>query len=408
MESEPLAGKRMPPAHVLTVPDFALVVLLGRSAAHSARFAARHFRPREVVVPPEGSFRRGGGAPPDPRWQTLREAASARLRRRGLTVLATAGGSPEERRAHVQLARRHHALPVAVILDAEVAPGQLEREGFRQVHLLAAEAEAVSVRRRPLWSDRREEPGPFDIIGDVHGCADELEALLDDLGYRVCYHEGDAGRTCTVTPPHGRKAVFVGDLVDRGPRIPDVLRLVMSMVAAGTGLCAIGNHDDKLLRWLRGADVKVSHGLEASIEQLEREPPAFRARAERFLSQLPDHYWLDDGRLCVAHAGLTEELIGRASGTVRAFALYGDTTGERDRYGLPVRGDWAAHYRGDTRVVYGHTPVLTSRWRNNTLCLDTGCVFGGSLTALRYPEDELVSVPARRTWFEPLRPFGTQ
>jgi protein phosphatase len=90
---------------------------------------------------------------------------------------------------------------------------------------------------------------------------------------------------------------------------------------------------------------------------------------------------------------------------VRTFALYGETTGETDQFGLPVRYPWATDYRGRATVLYGHTPVPTPEWVNDTLCLDTGCVFGGRLTALRYPERELVSVAARQTYYEPARPF---
>ena len=113
-----------------------------------------------------------------------------------------------------------------------------------------------------------------------------------------------------------------------------------------------------------------------------------------FLDGLVSHYVLDGGRLVVAHAGLQAEMHGRASAAVRAFALYGETTGETDEFGLPVRYPWAQDYRGQAAVVYGHTPVPEPDWVNNTICIDTGCVFGGRLTALRYPERELVSVPA--------------
>src|SRR5207244_8184363 len=105
-----------------------------------------------------------------------------------------------------------------------------------------------------------------------------------------------------------------------------------------------------------------------------------------------------DGRLVVAHAGMKESMPGRGSGVVRAFALFGETTGETDAYGLPIRYNWAAEYRGRALVVYGHTPTPEPEWLNNTICIDTGCVFGGRLTALRYPEKELVSVPAARTY----------
>ncbi len=199
--------------------------------------------------------------------------------------------------------------------------------------------------------------------------------------------------------------MFLGDLVDRGPDTPGVLRLVMGMAAAGSALCVAGNHEAKLLRALRGANVQRSHGLDASLEQLAAETPEFRAEAEQFIDGLISHYVLDGGNLVVAHAGLIERYHGRASGRVREFCLYGQTTGETDSYGLPVRYPWAAEYRGRATVLYGHTPVPAPEWVNNTLCLDTGCVFGGRLTALKYPERAVVSVPAAREYHPAARPF---
>src|SRR5204863_2243151 len=118
------------------------------------------------------------------------------------------------------------------------------------------------------------------------------------------------------------------------------------------------------------------------------------------------HFVLDDGKLVVAHAGMKEIMQGRGSGAVRDFALYGETTGETDEFGLPVRYNWAAEYHGVAQVVYGHTPVPQPEWLNRTINIDTGCVFGGKLSALRYPEGELVSVPARRVYAVPARPLA--
>jgi polynucleotide kinase-phosphatase len=200
--------------------------------------------------------------------------------------------------------------------------------------------------------------------------------------------------------------VFVGDLVDRGPDTPGVLRLVMGMVEAGHALCVPGNHENKLVRALSGRKVQLKHGIAESLEQLAGESEEFRSRVVEFCRGLVSHYVLDGGRLVVAHAGLKEEYQGRASGRVRSFAMYGETTGETDEYGLPVRYPWAEEYRGSAMVLYGHTPTVEPEWVNNTLCLDTGCVFGGELTALRYPEREIVSVPAERVWYEPAKPLG--
>lgn len=249
--------------------------------------------------------------------------------------------------------------------------------------------------------DRRELTGPLDIVGDVHGCADELELLLAQLGYRVEW----AGKDVAVMPPPDRTLVFVGDLVDRGPRIADVLRIAMTMAEQGTALCVEGNHENKLSRWLGGAKVKTGHGLQMSIDQLEAETPAFRAKAKAFIDSLPPYLWLDGGNLVVAHAGLREDMIGETGGKIRSFALYGDTSGETDGYGLPVRRNWALEHDGEPAIVYGHVAAPDVQAVNNTWCLDTGCCFGGRLTALRWPERELASVPAAREYFTPARPL---
>src|SRR5438105_5327935 len=159
------------------------------------------------------------------------------------------------------------------------------------------------------------------------------------------------------------------------------------------------------MRKLKGRDVQLTHGLADSIEQLDKETPEFKQTVAQFQDGLVSHYILDDGKLVVAHAGMKAEVQGRGSGKVRDFALYGETTGETDEFGLPVRFNWAAEYRGQAMVVYGHTPVPDPEWLNGTVNIDTGCVFGGKLTALRYPEREFVSVPAARTYCEPARPF---
>lgn len=429
------------PGRTITVPEFSMVVLVGASGSGKSTFARRHFAATEIL----SSDACRGMVGDDENDQTVTPDAFAllgtildlRLKNRRIAVVDATNVRSEDRQRLVTVARRWHALPVAIVLD----PGEdvcrrhnagradrdfgphvirnqhaalkrglrgLEREGFRHVHHLhsAAEIDAAVVERQRLWTDRRDEKGPFDIIGDVHGCADELETLLGRLGYAVSRTEEAGEPRYRVTPPAGRKAVFVGDLVDRGPRVADTLAIVMDMVADGHALCVLGNHEAKLEKWLGGRDVKVAHGLDTSIADLSAASDAFRARAKRFIEGLISHYLLDGGRLAVAHAGLKAEMMGRASGVIRGFCLFGDTTGEIDAFGLPIRQNWAAEYRGETRVVYGHTPLLEAEWLNNTLCIDTGCVFGGKLTALRYPELEIVSVPAARVHVEPIRPLG--
>ena len=421
----------------LAVPELSLVVLIGVSGSGKSTFGRAHFRPTEVV---SSDFCRGivaddendQSATPQA-FALLEYIVGLRLAAGRLTVVDATNVQPDARKKLVAVAREHDVLPVAIVLDlperlcSERNAGRperdfgehvirrqrdqlrrglkgLQREGFRTVHVLRTpdEVSDAVVTRTRLYNDLRTETGPFDVIGDIHGCRAELETLLADLGYAVIRDED--GRA-TGAHHDERRAMFVGDLVDRGPDTPGVLRLVMGMVAAGDALCVPGNHENKLLRALRGRNVQVTHGLAESLEQLAAEPSAFRSEVERFLDGLISHYVLDGGNLVVSHAGILERYQGRASGRVREFCLYGQTTGETDEYGLPVRFPWAEEYRGRAMVLYGHTPVPTPEWVNNTLCLDTGCVFGGRLTALRYPERELVSVPAERVYYEPARPF---
>ena len=426
----------------IAIPELCLVALIGPTGSGKSSFAASHFKPTEVVssdacramVVDDATDQT---ATPDA-FALLNFIAATRLRGGRLTVIDATSVQPQARKSLVALAREHDCLPVAIVLNMpealclarnrersdrnfgpQVVRRQaeqlrrslrgLKREGFRHVFVLNSpeEVESATVERVPLWVNLQHEHGPFDIIGDVHGCYDELTLLLQRLGYGLETRAGNDGETVlSATHPEGRKAVFVGDLVDRGPGVARVLDLVMGMVSDGVALCVAGNHESKLLRKLRGRDVQVSHGLAESMEQLEQESPAFRQRVAEFLDGLISHYVLDDGGLVVAHAGMKPEYQGRASARVRDFCLYGETTGETDEFGLPVRANWAAGYRGRAMVVYGHTPVMEPTWLNNTINIDTGCVFGGRLTALRYPEKELVSVPAVQVHYEPVRPLG--
>jgi protein phosphatase len=421
----------------LTVPELSLVVLIGVTGSGKSTFARNHFGPTEVI---SSDFCRGLVADDENDQSATQDAfdvlhyiAGKRLAAGRLTVIDATNVQPDARKRLVALAREHDVLPVAIVLDvpervciernltrpdrdfgAHVIRRQrdqlrrglkgLQREGFRGVHALRGtdEIAAATIERTKLFNDLRHESGPFDIIGDVHGCRAELESLLAELGYTITRDDG--GRAVDAQHPE-RRAVFVGDLVDRGPDTPGVLRLAMGMVEAGHAFCVQGNHENKLLRAMKGRNVQITHGLAESLAQLAAEPDDFRAQAQKFVDGLISHYVLDGGGLVVSHAGLIERYQGRASGRVREFCLYGQTTGETDEYGLPVRYPWAEEYRGRAMVVYGHTPVPTPEWLNNTLCVDTGCVFGGRLTALRYPEREIVSVPAERVHYTPAKPF---
>ncbi|GAB2978221.1 polynucleotide kinase-phosphatase [Streptomyces pseudoechinosporeus] len=426
MTSNDTKGRTLP------VTDLSLVVLIGASGSGKSTFARRHFKPTEVI---SSDFCRGLVADDEndqsasgDAFDVLHYIAGKRLAAGRRTVVDATSVQQESRKQLVELAKKYDVLPIAIVLDVpeEVCAERnaaredragmprrviqrhirelrrsvrhLEREGFRKVHILRGveEAESASIRTEKRFNDLTHLAGPFDIIGDIHGCAAELDSLLGKLGYVDGVH------------PEGRTAVFVGDLVDRGPDSPGVLRRVMAMVTSGDALCVPGNHENKYGRHLKGRKVQHTHGLAETIEQMEGESEEFKKQVREFIDGLVSHYVLDGGRLVVCHAGLPEKYHGRTSGRVRSHALYGDTTGETDEFGLPVRYPWAEEYRGRAAVVYGHTPVPTATWLNNTICLDTGAVFGGKLTALRWPERELVDVPAERVWYEPTKPLRTE
>ncbi len=426
----------------LVIPELSLVVLIGPSGSGKSTFARQHFEPTEIL---SSDFCRrlvsddeNDQSATHDAFEVLHFIAARRLANARLTVVDATNVQAEARKPLIALAREYHCLPVAIVLNMpekvcwernQQRPDRdfgrhvirshrqqlrrslkrLKREGFRYVYRLNSpeEVEQVTIERRPLWSDRRHEHGPFDIIGDVHGCCDELETLLGKLGYEP--KVDDTGAAALYRHPEGRKAIFLGDLVDRGPRVLDTYQLVRRMVEAGEAFCVPGNHDVKLMRKLGGRNVQITHGLDQTLSEIDALPEEMRELYVKemvdFIRSLVSHYVLDGGRLVVAHAGMRKEMQGRGSAKVRDFALYGETTGETDEFGLPVRHDWAAEYRGRATVVYGHTPVPEAEWLNRTINIDTGCVFGGKLTALRYPEKESVSVPAAQTYALPARPF---
>jgi polynucleotide kinase-phosphatase len=422
----------------IQVPEVGLVLLVGVSGSGKSHFAAKHFGEFEVL---SSDYFRGlvGNDVSDQSvtpaaFEALNFVATKRLEAGLLTVVDATNVQSAAREKLVEVARAQDVLVSAIVLDVPVklclernegrgdrviAPAVIDRqhrqlrkslrgmrrEGFARVHVLSTpeEIESAVIHRHKLLNDYRDQHGPFDVIGDVHGCLDELLLLLGTLGYDVARDE--QGRAVDAVHPESRRVIFVGDLVDRGPDSAGVLRLVMGMVGNDHALSVPGNHEDKLVRALSGRKVALTNGLDGTLDQLAGQEEGFGRKVADFCDRLVSHLVLDDGKLVIAHAGLIQQYHGRASKRVRAFALYGQVTGEVDEYGLPVRHPWANEYRGDAAVLYGHTPVTEVAWINNTACLDTGCVFGGALSAMRYPEREVVQVQALKQYCEPGRPL---
>ena len=420
----------------IQTPEFSMVVLIGPTSTGKTTFATAQFNQHEVISSDVcramvSDDPTNQSVTPDA-FEILHAIADRRLKNRRLTVIDATSLQVKARKSLVNLARSHDCPITALVFDLPHAliyarnqaredrniPNRvvrnqidtlrrstrnLRKEGFRRTFFIKSQEDADNavITRTPMRSNQTQDNGPFDIIGDVHGCHQELQTLLQKLGYTVSHDEQGAN----AAHPDGRKAVFVGDLVDRGPGVDQVLELVMNMTQSGNAHCVLGNHEDKLIRTLKGNPTKMTHGLAQTMEQLESRGDEFKQRTADYLRKLPTHLMLDGHKLAVAHAGILKEYQGRHSRRVEQFCMYGETTGETDEWGLPVRLNWAQNYRGSAMVVYGHTPVVKADWFNGTINVDTGCVFGGKLTALRYPENEIVSVDALETYYEPAKPI---
>jgi len=374
----------------IEIPELALLILVGPAGAGKTTFARTRFKPTEVI---SSDFCRALIADDEAdqsatpaAFQVLHLIAGLRLRRRRLTVIDAVNARPIDRRPLLTLAGAHDTAAVALVFDLpeqvcvardRARPGRsvgsrviraqreailrslpaLPEEGFDAVHVFDSteSMEAAILRRAPLPVNRRWERGPFDIIGDVHGRLPDLVELLRRLGYEVGI--GPSGDAQGVSHPDGRKVLLVGDLVGPGRDSSGVVRLVMATTAAGRALCVRGDQDALAVR---AGTVKLPEGGAA------------------FLEGLPSHYVLAGGSLVVTHAGILPEMVGRDTARIRAFCLHG-------------QAGWQQKWRGRALVVHGHSPVACVRWQGRAVDLDTGGAGGGRLTALRYPELEIVS-----------------
>ncbi|MDR3020225.1 MAG: AAA family ATPase [Treponema sp.] len=416
----------------IEIPDFAVVALVGVSSSGKSTFVKRHFKATEAL---SSDFFRGLVSDDENNQQVTQQAfdalyfvAKKRLELGLLTVIDATSVQKFARSSILRLAREFDCPAIAIVLDISMntimernkkrpdrnldiqiierqaaqlksSIQNLQSEGFRDVHVLTEEDIEKTEIIRSTCIDKENETKQFDIIGDIHGCYDELCELLTKLGYDV------NKESFTASHSENRKVIFLGDLCDRGPKNIEVLKLVMNMKHEGGARCVLGNHDDKFLRKLKGSDVQLTHGLDITVEQLEKQDAAFIKKVKDFLVGLNCHLILDNGKLVAVHAGLNEKYHGKNNRQVKALCLYGETTGEKDEYGLPARLPWAKNYRGKALVVYGHVPNLEVQLLNNTASIDTGCVFGGKLTAYRYPENEIVQVKAKQEYCAPVKPL---
>jgi len=332
----------------VTIPELSLVLLIGPSGSGKSTFAARHFRPTEVLS--LDAVRRmiadddtDEGAT-EAAWGALLELAARRMSWGHLTVIDADLETAARRPPLLQLAEEQNYISVAFFFGA----GAFDGEGFRRAFRFATpqEVAAVEILRLPLWCNRKDESGPFDIIGAVNGRYEELVDLLKELGYRT---------TPEIAHPGGRKLVFLGDLADGGPGDTNIFRLVMSAVDGGVSYSVPGDCDT---------------------------PYAGNTEFRSFLKDSVSHYVFDKGGLVVAHAGMKESLQGRGSAAVRDFALHGDGTSSQSA------PKWVLEYQGAARVVYSHPTITDPLWLNQTVNLATE----GHFTALRYPEMQIVSV----------------
>ncbi len=413
----------------LHLPADALVVLVGTAGTGKSTWAARYFDPYQIVSSDDCRARVADdpadqGASHDA-FRLMHQIVRDRLKRGLLTVADSTALAAIQRRDLLNDAAEYGRPAVAIVFDLpsetasiwnsqrprQVPPAglaaqekqmrqareDLHREGFAQVYVFDSPA-ALDGARVDIGSIRPDDDqSPFDVVGDVHGCIDELRALLQLLGY--------APWGAGYRHPDGRRVVFVGDLVDRGPSSVQVMEVALAMLAAETALLVVGNHDNKFMRWLLGRPVRVArHGLGLTIAEVEGLPAEQRTdlwrRSLHVLRRAPGYLLLDAGRLVVTHAGILDGMLGHWNRRIADFCLYGDVAGV-DQHGHPIRRDWAAaRQAGEDAplVVYGHTVVDEPRWINRTIDVDTGCVFGGQLSALRYPEMELVGVPAAQPY----------
>ncbi len=380
---------------VIKIPEKCVIAIIGAPKSGKSTFANKYFQSDEIVSSDMLGI----------------------TNQQNITVFDDRNISKIDRQRIINVAKRTNREAIAIILDLPIEV-LLERnkklpypkpknkeiislsknikdvektileESFAKVYVLNSQEEIdeLEIIREKLPCNKKDINGPFDIIGDIHGCNKPLNQLLQQLGYQKDDND-------TFYHPEGRIAIFAGDMVDKGTGNMATLKIVINMVNNGTGMAVIGNHDDRLLRYLTGNEVDTTHGMQNTIAELKNQPESFKVEILNFLQNLPSHLVLDEEKLVVVHAAIKPEFINKNSKAVREFCMYGQTEGDLNSFEVPTRiFEWTKSFTGKTTIVYGHTPSWEVKKLSNTYCVDTGCVLGHKLTALRYPEMEIVNV----------------
>lgn len=362
-------------------------------------------------------------------FEAMNTVVSMRSRLGKLTVVDATHLQPEYRTKYIDLAAKYDLPCAAWILDVpeqtllerdksrEQPRGRqrvkqqfvqfkrslrgLRDEGFDLTYMLKETETVQFVRKKNVLL--AEIGAGVDVVGDIHGCYDEILELLGELGYVP-----DAAGL--YRHPEGRTLISVGDVMSRGPKSLDTMRFWKKHCEAGIARMIDSNHGWKIARYLSGRNVTLSHGDEniaAELAQYAREAGEAAANEleeelKQFLLSAPSHLVLcREGvrRVVVAHAGIRDEYIGKQSKRIQDFCRYGDTDGMDDK-GAPVRKEWYTHHESGELIVWGHDPRPYPTVVKNTINIDQGAVFGGSLTAYRYPEQQFVSVKAYKDYAE--------
>lgn len=360
-------------------------------------------------------------------FRMMDEVLKSRCKLNKLTFVDATHLFPEDRKHFISIAKEYHVPITAIVLDIpedvllerdehranprgkkrvkqqyhNLKKGlrYIKKEGFRSVYFVRLDDHVELVRKK---NELVVDVGAgIDFIGDVHGCFEELITLLQKLGYK----EDDEG---LFTHPEGRKFMSVGDVMSRGPHSLESMLFFMKHVRQELAYMTDSNHGWKIVRWLDGRNVTLHHGDEKVAEEFEQYEKMYGSEKtaelkedlKSFLMSAPSHYVLMKNGVYTAvctHAGIKDEYIGKTSPAISDFSRYGDTDGFNED-GKPVRKDWFVHHKGSMLIIWGHDPKPQPLVINNTINIDQGVVFGGKLTALRYPETEFVSVKAAKDY----------